>query len=152
MRISEIFVTVDVVLIRENNHQLELLLIKRKNEPYKNDWALPGGFVDKNEDLETAAIRELKEETSIEAKLKSEVVIFKDSHTLQGETSEHQVFECEYISGEPKLSDDSIEVSKTNENNTYEPVWVDIEDIKDLNIKPVKTREFLASFALDAVK
>ena len=66
MRISEIFVTVDVVLIRENNHQLELLLIKRKNEPYKNDWALPGGFVDKNEDLETAAIRELKEETSID--------------------------------------------------------------------------------------
>ena len=43
------------------------LLIERNIEPYKNVWALPGGFVRINETLEEAAIRELKEETGIEA-------------------------------------------------------------------------------------
>lgn len=64
MRTSKIFVTVDAVILRKSS-DYELLLIKRKNEPFKDCWALPGGFVDENEDLETAAIRELEEETQI---------------------------------------------------------------------------------------
>ena len=68
MRISKIFVTVDVVLFRLNNSNSEILLIKRKNEPFKDDWALPGGFVDENEDLADAAVRELFEETQIQIK------------------------------------------------------------------------------------
>ena len=63
--ISEIFVTVDVVVIRTVNGLKEILLIQRKNEPFKNQWALPGGFVDNHEDLITAARRELEEETSV---------------------------------------------------------------------------------------
>lgn len=66
MKVSEIFVAVDVVLVRNCMDNPEILLIKRKNEPFQNCWALPGGFVEKNEALEQAAIRELKEETSIE--------------------------------------------------------------------------------------
>ena len=62
--VSKIFVTVDVLVI--NNETDEILLIKRLNEPYKDCWALPGGFVDENEDLEEAARRELFEETNIE--------------------------------------------------------------------------------------
>ena len=62
--VSKIFVTVDVLVI--NNETDEILLIKRLNEPYKDCWALPGGFVDENEDLEQAARRELFEETNIE--------------------------------------------------------------------------------------
>lgn len=65
--ISEIFVTVDIVVLREKNNQKEILLIQRKNEPFQNHWALPGGFVDKDEDLETAAKRELEEETNVVA-------------------------------------------------------------------------------------
>lgn len=61
--ISKIFVTVDVLVI--NNLTDEILLIKRLNEPFKDYWALPGGFVDENEDLEKAARRELFEETNV---------------------------------------------------------------------------------------
>lgn len=64
MRTSNIFVTVDAVILK-NTGDYQLLLIKRKNEPYKDHWALPGGFVDENEDLKDAAIRELEEETRI---------------------------------------------------------------------------------------
>ncbi len=58
-------VTVDVILITEGNNP-EILLIQRKNNPYQNLWAFPGGFLDMDEDLETAAKRELQEETNIE--------------------------------------------------------------------------------------
>ncbi len=44
---------------------VSVLLIKRKYEPFKNTWALPGGFVQKEESLEQAVARELKEETGI---------------------------------------------------------------------------------------
>ncbi|MCK5901982.1 MAG: bifunctional nicotinamide-nucleotide adenylyltransferase/Nudix hydroxylase [Cocleimonas sp.] len=56
-----VFVTVDAVVI-QNNH---VLLIERKNQPGKGLFALPGGFVDPHERLESAVIRELREETQI---------------------------------------------------------------------------------------
>lgn len=62
----KIFVTVDVVLFRKMNSSYEILLIQRLNDPFKDYWALPGGFVDENEELETAAKRELFEETDIQ--------------------------------------------------------------------------------------
>ena len=64
MRTSKIFVTVDAVIVKKMTDN-QLLLIKRKNKPFQNCWALPGGFVDENEDLDVAAKRELEEETQI---------------------------------------------------------------------------------------
>lgn len=55
-------VTTDIIVI---NAEKKVLLIKRLNEPFKNFWAFPGGFVDKDEDIEPAALRELMEETSL---------------------------------------------------------------------------------------
>ena len=48
---------------------LQVLLIERGIEPFKGQWALPGGFVDYGETTESAAIRESKEETSIDIDL-----------------------------------------------------------------------------------
>ena len=45
---------------------LKVLLIKRKNHPFKSCWAIPGGFIDINENIEDAVYRELKEETNID--------------------------------------------------------------------------------------
>ncbi len=58
-------VTVDMIVIKTVNNLPQILLIERKNEPFKNQWALPGGFVDIDEEIENAAYRELEEETSI---------------------------------------------------------------------------------------
>jgi 8-oxo-dGTP diphosphatase len=57
--------TVDIAIFREGTDDHEILLIKRKNHPFKGMWALPGGFVDMDETVETAASRELFEETSL---------------------------------------------------------------------------------------
>lgn len=76
MRKSNIFLTVDSVIVKKTVAGFSLLLIKRANEPFKNDWALPGGFVDSNEDLMDAAIRELSEETSIKTEKLEQIGAF----------------------------------------------------------------------------
>lgn len=50
---------------KQASKSLNILLIKRNEHPYKNKWALPGGFVRIDEDLDTTAYRELKEETNV---------------------------------------------------------------------------------------
>ncbi len=58
-------VTVDAVVFRYSAGRAELLLIKRKNEPFKGKWAIPGGFIEMDEELEDAVVRELAEETGL---------------------------------------------------------------------------------------
>jgi len=58
-------VTVDIIVLNEIEESSQILLIERKQEPFKSQWALPGGFVDIDEEIENAAYRELEEETSI---------------------------------------------------------------------------------------
>ena len=58
-------VSTDIVIFTIQEEQLKVLLIRRRSEPFKNGWALPGGFVEIDEDLEQAALRELREETGI---------------------------------------------------------------------------------------
>jgi 8-oxo-dGTP diphosphatase len=67
-------VTVDHVIfgidtnkrLDEPGNRLKVLLIKRKNPPFQNCWALPGGFVDMDETISDASIREVLEETGID--------------------------------------------------------------------------------------
>ena len=59
-------VTVDVVIVTREKRP-RVLLIRRRHDPFQGMWAIPGGFVDMEEDLETAARRELMEETGVRA-------------------------------------------------------------------------------------
>ena len=56
-------VTVDACLFTILQDQLKIILIRRGVEPFKGDWALPGGFIHMDENLEEAVKRELEEET-----------------------------------------------------------------------------------------
>lgn len=60
--------TVDAVIFGVDDKGLKLLLIKRRDDPFKDSWALPGGFldVDKDDNAEEAVARELQEETALE--------------------------------------------------------------------------------------
>ncbi len=58
--------TVDAIVVAGHPSAYQLLLIERKKDPYAGKWALPGGFVDMEETLGQACIRELKEETGLE--------------------------------------------------------------------------------------
>jgi len=58
-------VAADAVVFRFARGKARLLLVRRKHDPYKGDWAIPGGFIELDEELEDAAARELKEETGL---------------------------------------------------------------------------------------
>ena len=73
---QEIAVTIDIVAFCNSDNKINVLLIKRKNDPFKGQWAIPGGFVDENENLENAAKREFAEETGIKVKTIEQVRAF----------------------------------------------------------------------------
>lgn len=62
---QNISVTTDCVIFFENENKPKVLLVRRKKDPYKDHWALPGGFLEEDEPLETGAKRELQEETGL---------------------------------------------------------------------------------------
>jgi 8-oxo-dGTP diphosphatase len=100
--------TVDGIILKGQGDNREILLIKRANEPYKDMWALPGGFVDYGEMTEKAVIREVKEETGIECRIVSLVSVASDpSRDPRGHTVS-AVYELEPVSEEePSGGDDA---------------------------------------------
>ncbi|HOM88845.1 MAG TPA: NUDIX hydrolase [Spirochaetota bacterium] len=102
--------TVDIIILLEDEHGTvkhdEIVLIKRKNPPY--GWALPGGFVNYGETLEQAAIREAKEETSLD------VILLRQFHTYSDPARDprQHTISTVYVArakGKPEANDDAGE-------------------------------------------
>jgi 8-oxo-dGTP diphosphatase len=85
----------------------QVLLVKRGREPLKGRWSIPGGKMDFGETVRAAALRELKEETGVTARITRliDVVdsIMDDQHYVLID------FEAEWMSGEPVADDDADE-------------------------------------------
>jgi len=87
-----------------------IVLIKRKNEPFKGYYALPGGIVEYGERVEDAAIREVMEETGLECRIKKLVGVYSDP---ERDPRGHFVSICflmEVVGGELKASSDAEDV------------------------------------------
>jgi ADP-ribose pyrophosphatase YjhB (NUDIX family) len=99
-----------------------IVLIKRLNPPH--GWALPGGFVDYGESLETAAVREAKEETSLD------IVLLEQFHTYSEPDRDprHHTVTTVFIAkadGIPKADDDAKEIGIFTENGLPSPIVFD---------------------------
>lgn len=75
---QEIAVTTDCVIFCGSSGEEKILLVQRKKEPFKNEWALPGGFLETDEPLEVGARRELEEETGLRIKKVHQIKVFGD--------------------------------------------------------------------------
>ena len=106
--------TVDVILQQESN----ILLIKRKNDPFKDHLSLPGGFVNEGELVEDAAKRETWEETSLTIEPIEILGVYSDPNRDPRGHVLTVVWIAIVVNGVARANDDSIEVQ-----------WVSLNDI-----------------------
>ena len=98
--------TVDIIVVKLN----KILLVKRKYGPFKDMWALPGGFINYGkENLEQAAARELLEETGLKAIDLKLIGVYSESHRdPRGHVISHAYYATTH--GEAKANDDAKEL------------------------------------------
>ncbi len=108
------FPTVDIIIELLDVEGKPIVLIKRRNPPY--GWAIPGGFVDYGESLENAAIREAKEETGLDVKLKYQLGAYSDPNRDPRFHTISVVFVAQ-ARGRPVAGDDAKEIGIFNKDN-----------------------------------
>jgi len=119
--------TVDIIIeIQREDGEQGIALIKRKNPPY--GWALPGGFVDYGESLEEAAIREAKEETSLDVELKSQLHTYSDPDRDPRQHTITTVYVAK-AAGKPKAQDDAVEIGIFTKEEINFPLAFDHQKI-----------------------
>lgn len=95
---------VDIIIELLDQADKAIVLIERRNQPY--GWALPGGFVDVGESLEQAAIREAREETCLQVKLKTLLGCYSDPRRDPRGHTVSPVYIAE-AHGVPRAADDA---------------------------------------------
>ena len=97
--------TADGAIIKDG----KILLIERKNEPFKGEWALPGGFVEYGEKVEDAVVREINEETGLDTKIIDIVGVYSDPSRDPRGHIVTIVYLLKIVDGEIKGSDDAAD-------------------------------------------
>jgi len=100
--------TVDAI-IKTNDDKV--VLVKRKNPPYKGWWALPGGIVEYGETVEEAVKREVKEETGLEVEIEKLVNVYSDPNRDPRGHFISICFLCRRVGGTLEAATDAAEVS-----------------------------------------
>lgn len=108
-------VAVDCVIVKDG----KVLLLKRAHEPFEGYWVLPGGHVERNETVEEAAVREMKEELGIDVELKKFVGVFSDP-----DRDPRGLVSVVFIA-EPKSDD--IRINK----EAYEYKWFPLDELPE---------------------
>lgn len=98
--------TVDAIIVDDGN----IVLVQRLNNPYKDYWALPGGFVEYGEKVEHAAIREAKEETGLNIKLNKLVGVYSDANRDPRGHTVSVVYMASIVGGQLKSDSDAKDV------------------------------------------
>ena len=88
----------------------KLVLVKRRNEPFKGWYALPGGFVEYGERTEDAVVREVREETGLRGRIKSLVGVYSRPERDPRGHVVSIVYELELINGKLRAGDDAKEI------------------------------------------
>ena len=97
------YVTVDIVVLAIRDSRLHALMIRRASEPYTGAWALPGGFVEIDEDLRDAAERELEEETGV--RIGTETLTQVHTYGTPGRDPRHRVVSVAWLAAFPETVD-----------------------------------------------
>ncbi len=124
--------TVDGIIFYKN----KIVLIKRKNHPFKNYYALPGGFVNCGETVENAVIREASEETGFETRIKDLLGVYSDPMRDPRGHTVTIVYELNVIAGKMKPGSDAEDVKLFSLNNLPELAFDHqkiLEDFKKTN-------------------
>lgn len=97
--------TVDAVIAKDGG----FVLIRRKNEPFKGCWALPGGFVERGETVEDATRREAREETGLDIELLALLGVYSDPKRDPRGHTVSIVYIAKPVGGELQAADDAAE-------------------------------------------
>lgn len=111
--------TVDIIIELKDG---QIVLIERKNPPL--GWALPGGYVDYGESLEAAAVREAREETSLEIELIGQFHTYSDPRRDTRQHNISTVFVAR-ASGVPRAASDAAKVGIFSQHSLPEPLAFD---------------------------
>ena len=121
-------------------HDEKIVLIQR----IKGDqqyYTLPGGSIEPEDNsVGIAAVRELREETSLDTKLGKHIFSYTYKDVL------NELFLCEYQGGELYLPEDSLEAELTTDTNQFNPVWISITEIGNIQLYPEPVKIFLKEY------
>lgn len=111
----QVALTCDIVCVRIKNKVLQVLLIRRRRDPFKGSWALPGGFVEGEEGIENCARRELLEETGLKVHGLCQIGVFD----TPGRDPRGHVVSIAYVAPFHRLMCEEVQIGSDAEDGDW---------------------------------